>query len=341
VTTEFHHQYYKVCKGKGIVACRKKVAAVYHQDLRACVTDYNKCRKNVTTEFHHQYYKVCKGKGIVACRKKKTAVYHQGIHTCTTDLINYRDCSAKDNTCRAWCPRWPFRAMCRQSCDKTTMEPCLQNHSIPAYQGASRWSQTTSNKKSHREYIKCLGEDCKGKTHNELRSCRALCLKEYQSKLKKSQGDLTNWVACHRTVQVCKGKCRSEKASRKLRCKSCKADCNARYEQLRKSIMGVSHDQTVRPARWCKRLSPIKQCLHPNISVGANNGWKNCPEQYRVTIPNHGQGRHTKIQNTERWTTWRGLNKSIMVLRLIGVGLENLKLRSFSSTMGQTRKIGR
>jgi len=204
--------------------------------------------------------------------------------------------------------------MCRQSCDKTTMEPCLQNHSIPAYQGASRWSQTTSNKKSHREYIECLGEDCKGKTHNELRSCRALCLKEYQSKLKKSQGDLMNWVACHRTVQVCKGKCRSEKVSRKLRCKSCKADCNARYEQLRKSIMGVSHDQTVRPARWCKRLSPIKQCLHPNISVGANNGWKNCPEQYRVTIPNHGQGRHTIIQNTERWTTWRGLTKRIMVL---------------------------
>jgi len=48
---------------------------------------------------------------------------------------------------------------------------------------------------------------------------------------------------------------------------------------------------------------PIKQYLHPKISVGANNRWQHCPEKYRVTIPNHGQGRYTIIQNTERWTT--------------------------------------
>merc|ERR1719198_767888 len=69
-----------------------------------------------------------------------------------------------------------------------------------------------------------------------------------------------------------------------------------------------------RPVRWCKRLSAIKECLDPAVKLPINGGWGDCPENLRLSHPNWGNGRLTVIQSVERWSTFRGLNKRLMVL---------------------------
>jgi hypothetical protein len=68
------------------------------------------------------------------------------------------------------------------------------------------------------------------------------------------------------------------------------------------------------PARWCKRMTDVKACLDADVKLPINGGWGDCPEEKRMTFPNLGQGRHTIIQNLERFSTFRGLKKRLMVL---------------------------
>jgi len=204
----------------------------------------------------------------------------------------------------------PNVPLCYQSCE-SSQQTCLGNRNLsPDYQGRSDFSKCRDKCKT--PFRNCE-KACKGKGR-EARSCKKQCKAQYRSEIGKCNAEFKTYRSCWKEKQMCKGVCRNKKRASNRGCRDCRADCKVRYEELRKSILGFQQNLTIRPARWCKRLPDIKQCLHPNMSVGTNNGWNNCPQKYRVTIPNHGQGRHTIIQNLERWTTWRGLHKRVIVL---------------------------
>jgi len=186
---------------------------------------------------------------------------------------------------------------------------CQSNNGIPQHQGGKTFRACKG------PYDQCR-RACKG-NGREKRACRAQCQAKHGSQRAQCDRDYDSFRKCQTQFRACHTGCSSlrtsKQANRKL-CVGCRQECFAKLGKLEQSIMGAVKNLTKRPAKWCKRLSSIKTCLDPNISVSRNNGWAGCPNEMRVTSPNHGQGRHTIIQNMERWTTWRGLHKRIMVL---------------------------
>lgn len=96
-------------------------------------------------------------------------------------------------------------------------------------------------------------------------------------------------------------------------CDGCQKTCKQKARDKEVSIHNKSAVSTL-PARWCKRLSPTRECLDPTVKMPINGGWGDCPEDKRMQYPNTGNGRLTIIQNLERWTKFHGLFKRVMVL---------------------------
>mmetsp|Transcript_4112 Transcript_4112/g.6664 ORF Transcript_4112/g.6664 Transcript_4112/m.6664 type:complete len:974 (+) Transcript_4112:74-2995(+) len=139
------------------------------------------------------------------------------------------------------------------------------------------------------------------------------CRKDCSEKSKKSGSDLkAGREACKANRTSCITSCKSKIAVLKT-CRECPKRCKQAAQDEADKIYNASSVKVL-PARWCKRLSPTKQCMDASIKMPINGGWGNCPEDMQVEIPNTGSGRLTIVQNLERWTKFRGLYKRIMVL---------------------------
>jgi len=72
-------------------------------------------------------------------------------------------------------------------------------------------------------------------------------------------------------------------------------------------------DAPKKPARWCLRTQPHRECLDGKPII-SNGGWGKCPIHLQRETPNLGTGRITTILNLERTSKYRGLSKRVVVL---------------------------
>jgi len=156
-------------------------------------------------------------------------------------------------------------------------------------------------------------EPCESMTGRERRDCRRACNTPFNNCRSACQDLRSATVTCRDTVFApCNEVC-SENNAQRQNCRTCRRGC---AEQANQAMLEIDNRTglELRPTSWCKRMSEVKECLDTTVTLPINGGWGDCPEGMRMTHPNLGQGRLTVVQNVERWTTFRGLHKRVMVL---------------------------
>eukprot|EP00747_Dinoflagellata_sp_TGD_P145537 gnl/TRDRNA2_/TRDRNA2_176596_c3_seq1.p1 gnl/TRDRNA2_/TRDRNA2_176596_c3~~gnl/TRDRNA2_/TRDRNA2_176596_c3_seq1.p1 ORF type:complete len:850 (-),score=183.59 gnl/TRDRNA2_/TRDRNA2_176596_c3_seq1:249-2798(-) len=220
---------------------------------------------------------------VEACVDKcaKTPVCQEAQNVDDADHILYKKAWEKCIECRVQCsPQHTLKTAFREvnAHVKTCVKPCV--------------TKGRTCVKGCRDKLKAARKACKKKKGKERRACMVAAKKDFRTGCIKACGP-SNGAAC-------KASCAAEHPLGKHLTAGGKGKLKLKGERL--------------PARWCKRMSAQKQCLDADVKLPINGGWGDCPEDKRMSFPNLGQGRLTIIQNLERYTSFRGLKKRLMVL---------------------------
>lgn len=176
---------------------------------------------------------------------------------------------------------------------------------------------------------RCIGTHRKKMDQKAAREGFRPCLKACDTKPGCNRNE---FQTCRTECKKIKGKARRECMNKCKEKVNCWRDCRKQCQDARKSAFENKGEKL--PARWCKRLSSTNKCLDPNVKMPPNGGFGDCPEDKRVSFPNLGKGRLTVIQNLERWTTFRGLHKRLMVLPSDWSYLADPKLKALFKKYG-------
>jgi hypothetical protein len=104
--------------------------------------------------------------------------------------------------------------------------------------------------------------------------------------------------------------------------KACKAECTA-LENI--------PPPPKREVNWCKALPAVAACMDPRYTTGSRQGPHSCgecPKELCIRVPNIGGGRSAQIKSTNRWSSYRGIVKRVMVLPTDWSYLADAELKS-------------
>jgi len=258
---------------------------------------------------------------VEACAENcsKSSVCLEAENSESVDAESYKEAWSDCLNCKRMCTESSRRkfaknhakdefASCKAKCNTTT--ECVQSagydHKVCTADCNSAYKTCKGNSPPKFDMKSCRSKCANGKAGI---SCREAC---HESRKTNSADIKTALAKCKATRTSSLADCKAKNALLKT-CKKCPSNCKKTAHSEANKVYNES-SITLKPTRWCKRLTPTKQCLDASIKMPINGGWGDCPEDMRVTIPNTGSGRLTIVQNLERWTKFRGLYKRVMVL---------------------------